>query len=59
MALAPNYAHSLAHAYKISKAGLNMVARQYGLSLEKEGFKVAAISPGVSNLFLFGLVKTG
>lgn len=27
-----------------------MVARLYGLSLEKEGFKVAAISPGVSDL---------
>lgn len=36
------------HAYKISKAALNMLTVQYALDLEKEGFTVVAISPGVS-----------
>lgn len=36
------------HAYKISKAALNMLTVQYALDLENDGFTVLAISPGVS-----------
>ena len=36
------------HAYKISKAALNMLTAQYAVDLEKDGFCVLAISPGVS-----------
>ncbi|KAL4804147.1 hypothetical protein BDV18DRAFT_162554 [Aspergillus unguis] len=34
------------HAYKISKAALNMMTVQYALQYEEEGFCVLAISPG-------------
>ncbi|KAH8810341.1 dehydrogenase [Flagelloscypha sp. PMI_526] len=33
-------------AYKISKAALNMLSRQYALDLRKEGFVVFSLSPG-------------
>ena len=36
------------HAYKISKAALNMLTAQYAVDLEKDGFCVLAVSPGVS-----------
>ncbi|KAL4865110.1 hypothetical protein BDV12DRAFT_211249 [Aspergillus spectabilis] len=34
------------HAYKVSKAGLNMLTVQYALEYKEEGFSVFAISPG-------------
>ena len=35
-------------AYKISKAALNMLTVQYAAYLEREGFIVFSIDPGVS-----------
>jgi NAD(P)-dependent dehydrogenase (short-subunit alcohol dehydrogenase family) len=37
-------------AYKVSKAALNALTMQYALALQKEGFVVVAINPGVSSL---------
>ncbi|KAL4875229.1 hypothetical protein BJY04DRAFT_224200 [Aspergillus karnatakaensis] len=34
------------HAYKVSKAALNMLTVQYSLQYQEEGFSVFAISPG-------------
>jgi NAD(P)-dependent dehydrogenase (short-subunit alcohol dehydrogenase family) len=35
-------------AYKVSKAGLHMLNKQYALDLKDEGFTCLLISPGVS-----------
>lgn len=37
------------HAYKVSKAALNALSTQYAIDLEKAGFSVFAVSPGVSS----------
>lgn len=50
--MAPLYAHNPTPAYKVTKAALNMLTVQYALDLQKEGFSVVAVSPGVC-LFLF------
>ena len=34
------------HAYKISKAALHMLSKQYAIEYAKEGFTVVCISPG-------------
>ena len=36
-------------AYKVTKAALNMLTVQYGLSFAKDGFTFVAVSPGVSS----------
>ena len=36
------------HAYKVSKAGLNMLTVQYAMEYADQGFTFLAISPGVS-----------
>lgn len=41
------YMFQLAPAYKISKAALNMMTAQYAAYLEKDGFTVFSICPGV------------
>ncbi|KAH7312569.1 short-chain dehydrogenase-like protein [Stachybotrys elegans] len=46
IALAPGYSHVPVPAYTITKAALNMLTKQYALSLGKEGFTVISISPG-------------
>ena len=38
-------------AYKVSKAALNALTVQYALELEKDGFIVQAINPGVCDHF--------
>ena len=45
---AVNFAFAPTPAYKITKAALNMLTKQYALDLDKDGFTVLAISPGVS-----------
>ena len=35
-------------SYKVSKAALHALTVQYALALEKEGFTVVSVSPGVS-----------
>ncbi|KAH8824194.1 dehydrogenase [Flagelloscypha sp. PMI_526] len=42
----PLYRAVPSHAYKVSKAALNMLTVQYALDLEDEGFCVIAFSPG-------------
>lgn len=42
-------------AYKITKAALNMLTKQYAYSLAGEGFTVLAVSPGVRSLSLYPL----
>lgn len=46
--MASNFMFQHAPAYKISKAALNMMMVQYANYLEKEGFIVLSIDPGVS-----------
>lgn len=48
--LAPKVAAYPLPAYKISKAALNALTVQYALALQKEGFVVVAINPGVRSL---------
>ena len=49
MALAPRYGFAPTPEYKITKTAMNMLNVQWALALEKEGFTVLAISPGVSD----------
>jgi NAD(P)-dependent dehydrogenase (short-subunit alcohol dehydrogenase family) len=42
-----NYLWGPFHAYKISKAAMNMLNQQFAGELEAEGFCVALITPGV------------
>ncbi|KAL4945721.1 hypothetical protein BDV06DRAFT_229930 [Aspergillus oleicola] len=44
--LAPKFGMNPAYAYKMSKAGLNMLTVQYGIQFQKEGFTSFAVSPG-------------
>ncbi|KAL4815052.1 hypothetical protein BDW67DRAFT_186102 [Aspergillus spinulosporus] len=44
--LGPQFLSSPAHAYKISKAAMNMMTVQYALQYADEGFTVFAVSPG-------------
>ncbi|KAK0262333.1 hypothetical protein LTR35_017722 [Friedmanniomyces endolithicus] len=46
IAYAPRYTFAPAHAYKISKAAMNMLNAQYALQYAEEGFTFVAISPG-------------
>ncbi|KAL4998383.1 hypothetical protein BDV10DRAFT_167429 [Aspergillus recurvatus] len=46
IALSPQYLMSSAHAYKISKAAMNMMTVQYALQYADEGFTAFAVSPG-------------
>ncbi|RDW68721.1 uncharacterized protein DSM5745_08481 [Aspergillus mulundensis] len=46
IAQAPKYQMSPTHAYKVSKAAMNMLTIQYALQYADEGFSVFAISPG-------------
>ena len=48
IAYTKNYSFAPTHAYKISKAALNMLTTQYAMELEDQGFTVIAVSPGVS-----------
>ncbi|KAL7906504.1 hypothetical protein GGI35DRAFT_482662 [Trichoderma velutinum] len=43
---ANRFAFSPAYAYKITKAAMNMLAAQYALAYEKDGFTFLSISPG-------------
>ncbi|KAL2869105.1 uncharacterized protein BJX67DRAFT_32495 [Aspergillus lucknowensis] len=43
---APSFSAVPVHAYKVSKAALNMLTIQYALDYADEGFSVFAISPG-------------
>jgi NAD(P)-dependent dehydrogenase (short-subunit alcohol dehydrogenase family) len=47
IALAEKYSQIPVPAYKVSKAALNMLTRQYALDLSKEGLTFVMISPGV------------
>jgi NAD(P)-dependent dehydrogenase (short-subunit alcohol dehydrogenase family) len=49
ISLAASYVFAQTPAYKVSKAALNMLAAQYALDFEKDGFTVLSISPGVSH----------
>ena len=40
-------------SYKVSKAALHALTVQYALALEKEGFTVVSVSPGVSLAYLY------
>ncbi|KAL4733267.1 hypothetical protein BDV11DRAFT_200414 [Aspergillus similis] len=44
--LSPQFLGGSAHAYKISKAAMNMMTVQYALQYAGEGFTVFAVSPG-------------
>ncbi|KAJ0417620.1 hypothetical protein BJY00DRAFT_289270 [Aspergillus carlsbadensis] len=44
--LGPAFAMNSAHAYKISKAAMNMLTMQYALDYKDEGFTAFALSPG-------------
>ncbi|KAL6232363.1 hypothetical protein BDW75DRAFT_247272 [Aspergillus navahoensis] len=46
ISLSPQYLMSPTHAYKISKAAMNMMTVQYALQYAEEGFTVFAVSPG-------------
>ncbi|KIA75770.1 hypothetical protein HK57_00456 [Aspergillus ustus] len=46
IALGTTFEHHPAPAYKISKAGMNMLTVNYSLDYRSEGFSVFAISPG-------------
>jgi NAD(P)-dependent dehydrogenase (short-subunit alcohol dehydrogenase family) len=48
ISLSSQFSGSPAHAYKISKAAMNMMTVQYALQYADEGFTVFAVSPGVS-----------
>ena len=48
IAYTKRFAFASAQAYKISKAGMNMLTAQYAMELEKEGFTCFAVTPGVS-----------
>ena len=48
IAYAPHFKVAPTHAYKISKAAMNMLNAQYALEYGDEGFTFLAISPGVS-----------
>lgn len=47
IALVKNYAFAPTHAYKITKAALNMLNAQYALDFADQGFTFLAVSPGV------------
>ena len=54
IAMAEQYMFAHTPAYKISKATLNMLNKQYALYLGEEGLTFVVVSPGVShsvNLF--------
>ncbi|EHK17317.1 uncharacterized protein TRIVIDRAFT_41881 [Trichoderma virens Gv29-8] len=46
IAWADRYTFSPAYAYKITKAAMNMLAVQYAIEYEKDGFTILTISPG-------------
>ncbi|GAD95299.1 hypothetical protein PVAR5_3941 [Paecilomyces variotii No. 5] len=46
IALAPQFQHLLTPSYKITKAALNALTVDYGLTFAKEGFTFIIISPG-------------
>ncbi|KAL4765276.1 SDR family oxidoreductase [Aspergillus foveolatus] len=46
ISLSPQFSRSPAHAYKISKAAMNMMTVQYALQYADEEFTVFAVSPG-------------
>ena len=48
---ARDYSFATTHAYKITKAAMNMLTAQWAMELESEGFTVLAITPGVSPIF--------
>ena len=50
IAWAERFGMNPAHAYKISKAGLNMLNAQYVLEHKEDGFIFLCISPGVRRL---------
>jgi len=45
---ANKYTHLLVPSYKITKAALNMLTKQYAVEFADAGFTFALISPGVS-----------
>jgi NAD(P)-dependent dehydrogenase (short-subunit alcohol dehydrogenase family) len=45
--LGPVFSMNSAHAYKISKAAMNMLTMQYAVDYKDEGFTAFALSPGV------------
>lgn len=47
LAWAEHFAAVPTQAYKVSKAALNMLNKQYAMDLAKEGFTCLCISPGV------------
>lgn len=46
--MAPQFQKMLTPSYKITKAALNAMTAEYGLTFAKEGFTFVAVSPGVS-----------
>lgn len=46
IALVKNYAFAPTHAYKITKAALNMLNAQYAMDFADQGFTFLAVSPG-------------
>ena len=48
ISLASQFQHLLTPSYKITKAALNALTVDYGLTYAKEGFTFIVISPGVS-----------
>ncbi|KAF7193793.1 putative oxidoreductase [Pseudocercospora fuligena] len=48
IAMTRDYSFAPTQAYKISKAGMNMLNAQWAMEFEKEGFTFLAVSPGVS-----------
>jgi len=56
IALAKDYMFAPAHAYKISKAALNMLTAQYAADFADKNFTFLAISPGVRVISSFEFV---
>jgi NAD(P)-dependent dehydrogenase (short-subunit alcohol dehydrogenase family) len=48
--LAPVFSFAPGAAYKVSKAALNMLTRQYAVAFADDGITFIAISPGVSTV---------
>jgi NAD(P)-dependent dehydrogenase (short-subunit alcohol dehydrogenase family) len=57
--LVKSYSFAPTHAYKVSKAALNMLTAQYAVDFEKRDFTFLAISPGVRSIALALMIQEG
>lgn len=58
MALSNVFSFAPGAAYKVSKAALNMLTRQYALAFSEDGITFIAVSPGVGSCVLLVLSES-